>query len=142
MSTERTAERHPWQRPTVTTVTVNRRITVTFTGSEPAFIAAADAIAPGGLDSLDAGDAVGAFVDAADRHRATGSSYPYALTRPDVGVSVDYDDDLYEWNPAPVAPPAESPVLAAIREAIALGLDGESIAGIDLLLTRFPHLAP
>ena len=28
----------------------------------------------------------------------------------------------------------------AIREAIALGLEGESIAGIDLLLERFPEL--
>lgn len=30
----------------------------------------------------------------------------------------------------------------AVREAIGLGLDGEAIAGIDLLIDRFPDLTP
>ena len=30
----------------------------------------------------------------------------------------------------------------AIREAIGLGIDGEAIAGIDLLIERFPDLTP
>jgi hypothetical protein len=64
-------------------------------------------------------------------------AYETRFTADDPGARAELDA-LRDWVRDDYAPDA----MAAIREAIALGLDGESIAGIDLLLTRFPHLAP
>jgi hypothetical protein len=51
----------------VTTVNVNKRYEISIGGTEEQYIALGDSLFSGGLDSMDAGDATGAFIAYAEQ---------------------------------------------------------------------------
>lgn len=87
------------------TVKIARHLTVTFTGSVPAFVATVDdllsAARYGQLDSRDAGDAVAAVLFLAQADTGPDRPLPWRFSRGSTSITVDYEDDLYHWSPRP-----------------------------------------
>jgi len=77
-------------------VVAKKVYTITYEGTDDAYIQLADQLAQG-LDSLDLGDATGAYCQYADEHDAD-SIGEHIVAGPGIAVTISTDWELFQWD--------------------------------------------
>lgn len=80
-------------------VKIKREFTIKFDGTMEQYIEIANALSPNGLDSLDAGDATGAWIEIATLELAQTEEGHFIYREDDFLLTMEYDDNLFIWSP-------------------------------------------